>query len=325
MISVIVPVYNVEKYLARCINSILAQSYREFELLLIDDGSTDSSGITCDQYIGKDERVRVFHKENGGLSDARNYGLDRMQGSYVTFVDSDDYIGPDCLKKLHEMAVYQGMDITAVSMHDTYSTGEDFVLSDDRRAAYSRNEAYREMLAGKGIGVMACGKLFKAQLFDGIRFPKGKVYEDLATVPFVIGRCDTCATSTSKEYYYFQRADSLSNSVSAHSVEDWVEIMEKILNYTMKEFPELYSYAETRLVKTTFWWIMDRMLQSKDYLGTAKRIKDIWGEHFKKVWRLPNLTFKERVKVSIFMISIRLFKAVRKPMMQMKALSRTAE
>ena len=104
MISVIVPIYKVEKYLRRCVDSILNQSYTDFELLLIDDGSPDGCPQICDEYAQQDTRVRVFHKPNGGLSDARNYGLDRMKGEYVSFIDSDDYVGPDYLTVLVELA-----------------------------------------------------------------------------------------------------------------------------------------------------------------------------------------------------------------------------
>ena len=121
MISVIVPIYKVEKYLHRCVDSILNQSYTDFELLLIDDGSPDRCPQICDEYARQGDRIRVFHKSNGGLSDARNYGLDRMQGDYVSFIDSDDYVGPDYLKTLMELIseydVPVALDETAGQYH----------------------------------------------------------------------------------------------------------------------------------------------------------------------------------------------------------------
>ena len=121
MISVIVPIYQTERYLPRCIDSILAQSFRDFELLLIDDGSKDNSGAICDWYARQDSRVRVFHKENGGISDTRNFGLDHAKGDYIAFVDSDDYIGHDYLKILMEMAVENDADMTIISFQQTNS------------------------------------------------------------------------------------------------------------------------------------------------------------------------------------------------------------
>ena len=134
MISVIVPIYKVEKYLRRCVDSILEQSYPDFELLLIDDGSPDSCPRICDEYARRDERVRVFHKPNGGLSDARNYGLERMKGEYVSFIDSDDYVGKDYLKILMELIREYGVNVAAVT-HQCVSEADGtlFVASEDHR------------------------------------------------------------------------------------------------------------------------------------------------------------------------------------------------
>ena len=311
MISIIVPVYNVETYLPRCLDSILTQSLEDFELLLIDDGSTDGSGKICDQYAERDRRIVVFHKSNGGLSDARNYALNRMKGQLVTFIDSDDYVGRDYLKILLEMIEEYDVDFTSLGMEETWSTEMTFVESNDERRVLSRQEAYREMAAGTSIGVMSCAKLFKAELFDGIRFPVGEIYEDLATIPYVISRCDRCVASSVRQYYYYQRPDSLSNTVSRKNVDMWIKTMEKLLNWTEEEFTSAYPFAESRLVRTTFWWILDRLVFSDLYIETAKRLKKRWGAHFIKAWRLPCLTTKERFKVTSFMINIRLFRMIR--------------
>lgn len=318
MISVIVPVYNVEAYLARCLDSLLAQSCPDFEVLLIDDGSLDGSGKICDDYARKDDRIRVFHKQNGGLSSARNFGLDRMQGDCVTFVDSDDYLGRDCLKILSDMMRQNDADITSISFQETWALDTSFVESTDTRAVYDRVKNFREVLAGRHTGVMACGKLYKREMFDGIRFPVGQVYEDLFTTPLVMDRCERSVVSTSRQYYYFQRSDSLSNTLPEGSTDMWMMAMDRLLSLTEQRFPGLYAYAEARLVRTTFWWVIDRLLMREDYLERALSTKEAWGPHFKKAWRLPDLTFKERCKVTIFMISIRLFRGIRLPMLKLK-------
>ncbi len=145
MISVIVPVYNVEPYLAGCLDSILSQTYRDLEILLIDDGSTDRGGTICDEYAAKDPRIRVFHTENRGLSAARNRGLDEAKGEYVGFVDSDDRIDPDMFEYLLEAAERTGADVTECGVFVEYPTGEH--SADEKRSGHDR--------LGSGFGTAA--------------------------------------------------------------------------------------------------------------------------------------------------------------------------
>ena len=132
MISVIVSIYKVEKYLRRCVDSILNQSYTDFELLLIDDGSPDDCPQICDEYARQDDRVRVFHKPNGGLSDARNFGIDRMKGDYVSFIDSDDYVGPDYLRILMDLIKEYAVPVAAVTHLCVFNGETSFVSSNDK-------------------------------------------------------------------------------------------------------------------------------------------------------------------------------------------------
>ena len=127
-ISVIIPVYNTEKYLRRCIDSVLAQTYQDFELLLIDDGSKDSSGAICDEYASQDTRVRVFHKENGGVSSARNLGLDHARGEWITFVDADDWMADDMLQQMLDTADAEGADVVLADLAFSFSKGDDIYI-----------------------------------------------------------------------------------------------------------------------------------------------------------------------------------------------------
>ena len=210
LIAVIVPVYNVAPYLERCVTSIREQTYTNLEIILVDDGSTDDSGALCDAYARKDPRIKVIHQPNGGLSAARNTGLEHTTAPYVTFVDSDDYIDKDYVRVLYEtlkgaaapMAV---CDINVVELDGTITTtagGEAFVAT--------TREALLLLLPGNGvIKVMTFGKLFRRDLFDQVKFPVGHLHEDMATTYRLIAQCDKVAVKTVPLYYYCLRPNSL--------------------------------------------------------------------------------------------------------------------
>ena len=311
MISVIVPVYQTERYLPRCIDSILTQSFRDFELLLIDDGSKDSSGKICDRYVCRDSRVRVFHKENSGVSDTRNFGLDHAKGDHIAFVDSDDYIGQDYLKILMEMAEENDADMTILSFQRTDTENTVFVASSDQRFVFSGRETLGEMVKGNLFDIHICAKLFKAELFRDVRFPVGKTYEDLAVIPYLISDGCRCVFSTSIQYYYYQRSGSITHRPTQSNLHNWLEETKKLLDYTAKSYPEIYPYAVSRMVKTMFWTVIDWHLFSRDYEAVISRYRDIMVPYVQNMPSLPGLTGKERLKLSIFLRNIKLYRIVR--------------
>ncbi|HFU3967468.1 TPA: glycosyltransferase family 2 protein [Streptococcus suis] len=213
LISIIVPVYNVENYLDECIQTVLAQTYSNWELLLINDGSTDSSGTICDDYAKGDERIRVIHKNNGGLSDARNAGIDNCTGEYITFLDSDDGIREDFLETCLTTAIQHDVDIVI---------GHFFIWDENQQTFYyfveqsqkdtieliSAQEALNRQVVWKNFNtapfVVAWGKVFKATLFNTIRFPKGKVFEDEYTIHKALLKSDSVAL-INKEFYMYRR------------------------------------------------------------------------------------------------------------------------
>ena len=268
LISIIVPVYNVEKYLDRCIESILAQSYTNFELLLIDDGSTDGSLRICKEYEELDTRIRTFHKKNGGLSDARNFGLDRMKGQYVTFIDSDDYVGSDYLKILFEMIEDGISDVTIVGVEDFYENKMTVDISqDDVRTVIKREDIFKEMVKFDKFTWSACAKLFKRELFERNRFPVGALYEDLRIIPYMLCGCNVISCSSYKQYYYYiNRVGSITRSISENSIKMWEYGMDQLLAYSLKNEPQDYLYLEGRFDTCIFWDVIDRMLMSREYI-----------------------------------------------------------
>ena len=311
MISVIVPVYKVEQYLRRCVDSILAQTYTDFELLLVDDGSPDQCPAICDEYGRQDRRIRVFHKPNGGLSDARNYGLERMKGDYVTFIDSDDYVGPDYLKIMLEIIEENHVKVCDIGHADTYDKGLSFVSSEDTRGLVPNNDILRTLCQNKTVFFTAWGKLFHKDLFSKVIFPVGYLYEDNLVIPYILCECETIAYSTSKQYYYFQRADGIVATFSENKLHDCEEGLDKLLDFTKRKYPQDIEYMESRVTTSIFSLIIDRAVHSDQYFQYSRHIKEKYGYIFKKVWKLPVIPWKRKIKVSLFMLSSSLYKFLR--------------
>ena len=214
MISVVVPVYKVQDYLQYCIESIIGQTYSEFELILVDDGSPDNCGAICDEYAKKDNRIKVIHQENGGLSAARNAGIDIAEGEYITFVDSDDLIAEKYLETLYNAIVSTSSDITTCKMFEfedgivpllDKSDAKSYEIMDGRAACRS---IY--CIDGK-ISIVSCGKLYKKDLFDEVRFPVGMIHEDNAVTPYVCYKADKIVAVNEALYFYRQRKESITS------------------------------------------------------------------------------------------------------------------
>ena len=206
LISVIVPVYNVEKYLKKCVNSITSQTYENLEILLVDDGSTDSSGQICNEFEKNDARIKVIHKKNGGLSDARNAGLDRAKGQYYAFIDSDDYIQDNTIEIMLNAVKKNKSEIAICNMIRFLEEGEtlQFYCPTDHEVLYQGKQRYKTLNQPS-----VCNKLFEAKLFEGIRFPKGKYYEDTFVYHEVLYRANNIVLTGTDSYWYLSREDSI--------------------------------------------------------------------------------------------------------------------
>ena len=207
-LSVIVPVYKVEQYIHKCVDSILNQTFKDFELILVDDGSPDNCGKICDEYAQKDERVRVIHKENGGLSDARNAGVDVAQGKIIGFVDSDDYLDKDMYA---QMITYLEANDCDVVCCDTYIVRGDkkrFKPRYKENKIFNNEQAINEILNGN-LDNAAWNKIYKRIVIQNIRYPKGRIYEDVATTYKFIFNADKVGYMSKPFYNYIKRKGSI--------------------------------------------------------------------------------------------------------------------
>ena len=218
IISVVVPVYNVEDYLPECVESILGQTFTDFELILVDDGSLDNCGTMCDSYEKKDSRVHVIHKENGGLSDARNKGIEQAKGRYITFIDSDDYIDATYLHYLYESALNTGADIVQAN-HTSISDKMGSISADRHNASFDikefdTREAIKDFMLYKTQYANVWAKIYKKELFDGVRFPVGKLTEDEYTTYKLILKSQKVICLPKVIYFYRRRQGSIVTSFS---------------------------------------------------------------------------------------------------------------
>ena len=225
LITIIVPIYNVEPYLHKCIDSILAQKYNHLEIILVNDGSTDNCGAICDEYAVIDSRIKVIHQSNRGLSQARNVGLAKANGEYIGFVDSDDWISPHMYERLYYEIVKNETDIAACGMY--IATDKDVYL---KRQSYSgiakiltRKEALTSLVAFTKISTSAWNKLYKKSVLLTNPFPKGKYYEDLYSMPDILSRCNNVVYIDTPYYYYYLRENSIVHTFSAQHLMDHFE------------------------------------------------------------------------------------------------------
>lgn len=258
-VSVIIPVYNVEKYLMRCIQSVLTQTYENYEVILVDDGSTDSSGKMCDDFARLDNRVHTFHKTNGGLSDARNFGVIRSKGEYVVFVDSDDYVSKDYVEYLVTLRKRYNVDI-AVARFVSYTKDDyHFNQNADDEKCLTTEEALIAMMYKINFSVSANAKIYKKELVERHPYPVGSIYEDLATTYKIIADCKKIAYGDRKIYCYRQREGSITHqNISEEHLSGIVAAKEE-LRYMKKFFPSAVKAARFSVVYTIIL-LMDNVI-----------------------------------------------------------------
>ena len=284
LISVIVPVYNAAAFLDQCLTSIVGQTYRNLEILVVDDGSTDGSAEMCDRWAEHDGRIKVIHQPNGGHSAARNAALDVMTGSLVTMVDSDDVLHPEFLTTLLDVMSSSGADI-AVCDYIPFSEASiafPTPCESPQVSAYNQQEAMLAVFYQKGLTHSPWARLFKASLFDGLRFPLGIIYEDLAIIYPLLKRCQRVVTVPSVLYGYRQHA---SNSMRVFSPRRTavLDVGEGLERQMQQEDPQYLAAARSRLLSAYFNILLlsnqdenndHRQLQDRCWTG-IKRLR--WG------------------------------------------------
>lgn len=238
MISVIVPVYNVEAYLSQCLDSVLAQTYQDLEILLIDDGSTDRSGSICDEYQEKDERIRVFHTYNHGLSAARNIGLDYASGEYILLLDSDDWIDRKTVQVLVEYAEKHDADVVSCAYYYEWKNSRNMEEKIDHLIILKGNQIMWAHIQEPYLGYVAWNKLYRTRLFSGTRYPAGRNHEDVLTTHKLLASAEKVVCIPDALFHYRMRADTISRVYSMDSMIAYWEAHDERYKALSKTYPE---------------------------------------------------------------------------------------
>lgn len=265
MVSVIVPVYNVQQYLPHCVESILAQTYQNLEIILVDDGSTDDSGRLCDALAQRDHRIRVIHKLNGGLSDARNAGTAACKGEFVFYLDSDDYLEQDAISALVSIQSESHAEVVIGNYFYTYSDHEDIAQPDTGTVeAYPRKEAIELLMQGK-LQTFAWGKLIRADIAKRHLFPVGKLFEDHFWTHLIFQDCETMVYSSKPMVHYRQRGNSISYTFNLKRL-DILEGWRERIVFLQQEYPDMVEEYLHRCAGDTVslaWLVLTRMKKNK--------------------------------------------------------------
>ena len=310
LISVIVPVYNVAQYLEKSIASIQQQTYKNLEIILVDDGATDESGRLCEQIAEQDERVLVYHKENEGLSQARNDGLKQAHGDYVIFIDSDDYIHSEMIASLYQQLVKEDADVSSCGVMNVYANSESPQTENQDDYFVCDTETFlREYLIGEKIPGTICNKLIKKEVAAQLTFPKGLIYEDAYYHFDLIKVAKKYVVNTNPYYYYFHRGDSITTKPYAEKDLAYIDIYQKFYTEVVKEYPNLTEVAFFRLAYAHFF-ILDKMLLDDNF----KEFKDyprIYGYLKKHAFAIfKNTIFRKgrRISALALFVNVRLYR-----------------
>ena len=248
LISVVLPIYKVEKYLEKCVESVIKQTYKNIEIILVDDGSPDNCPNLCDEYMKKDNRIKVIHKQNGGLSDARNAGINIAKGKYITFIDSDDYVDYDYVEFLYKAIKEANAQMSIASHRVIYDSGKIIEKATNENSVLEPEKVLERILYDEGIDLSSWGKLYLTSLFNNVKFPKGRLFEDSATTYLLVEQCDKIAIVSESKYNYIIRGESITTANFSPKKMDLITSTTEMTNYIKNKYPDLTRAANRRLM-----------------------------------------------------------------------------
>lgn len=275
LISIIIPVYNVEKYINKCVDSVINQIYSNLEIILVDDGSPDLCGKLCDEYSKTDSRIKVIHKKNGGLSDARNVGIDIASGSYIAFIDSDDWVRDDYINSLYEALIKTKSDVSVCEF--SYITEDNKMLNsvtdDNHYEIFSNAEALVALMHTNKIYTSAWGKLYKKELFTTRRYPKGKLFEDIPVTYDIFLQDIKVVFVANASYNYLYRESAISKMKFSPERMDSIYFIEDAMQKVVSKRPKLSGDAKVVLFRVYFsvWQTFYNKKEYKKYYYSIKK------------------------------------------------------
>lgn len=312
LISVIIPVHNVEAHLDECLNSVVNQTYHNLEIILLDDGSTDKSGRICDDWAKQDERIRVIHKENEGIAATRNKGLEVAKGAYIAWVDSDDYVDLQLFEKLYDLLVSSGADMSMCNFYGLY--GDTLTFDGKTRifdALYSAEE-FLEQVYTTGFFSVVWNKLVPRGLYSDIHFPDGRRFEDSAIMRELVMKCQKIATSKEPLYYYRRHEKSI--TMQEKSPEEAAKYLEEYCQWLEDDIAFFADNENGKLMSQASKFLCNAIiLQYGELAAKDQRVfKKKYNLYVKHVLSKKDYTFKVKLKYFIAYISIALYNKLSK-------------
>lgn len=301
-LSIIVPVYGVEKYLQHCLDSILQQTFQDFEIILVDDGSKDNSGKICDDYAAQDTRIKVIHQENAGLAMARNSGLTVAVGLYVAFVDSDDWLEPDMYEMLFSDIEQNMADIALCGYVNDYGTGKKYDVSTKKDILVLDSEkAIEIMLKGKPFGAYAWNKVFKRALLEELRFPNVRFAEDVFFTWNLFHRASKITYNSSAKYHYRQRPESLCSAAFNLNKLSEIEVRKLTYQSTALHYPQLVELAFARYMQCVIQ-IGTTLASLDEYKGEFLKLRQLISDNAKSIKQ--STVLQKRFKKHMFLLTM---------------------
>ena len=300
-ISIVVPIYNVENYMNRCLNSIKNQTYTNLEILLINDGSLDNCQKICEKFEKEDNRFKLYNKENGGLSDARNYGLERISSKYVCFIDSDDYIEKNYIEILYNNLITYNADISVCGIaNDVGGMKKESNQKQDLEELTSEQALKKMIDLHYDFKVVAWNKLYKKDLFEDVRYPKGKIYEDVATTYKLVSKAKKVVYAQNPLYVYCFNPTSITKTEKYNEREiARMNNADEMVDFVVKKYPDLkkdfISYKMCQYIA-----VQNVMFKSNiEDENMSNKIRKFVKENFNNIFQ-SNLTFEKKMQVFIF-------------------------
>lgn len=303
LISVIMPVYKVEKYLDTCIQSLVNQTHTNLDIILVDDGSPDQSGYICDQWAKKDPRIQVIHKANSGPSDARNAGLEIAKGEYIAYADSDDILHPEMYQRLLSVLVAQKADIVECD-YQTFFDGStpDFSPVEENISAYTAEEALSHLISGETFRYLVWNKLYRRSVMENLRFLSGKIHEDVFYVYQVFGLCNKIVKLSSPLYLYRQWPESIMGTAFSLKRLDSLEARNAQIQYVQTHFPSLVPKATSQYLGSCLYY-GQMALRHKDKI-LAKKAVSLIRLQYQQVQKFRTCRFSVKQEVWFTLASI---------------------
>nr|WP_308668296.1 glycosyltransferase family 2 protein [uncultured Agathobacter sp.] len=313
LISVVLPIYNVEKYLRRCIESVINQTYTNLEIILVDDGSTDNSGKICDEYKKKDTRIKVVHKSNGGLSDARNTGTMMSLGRYISYIDSDDYVDDDYIEYLYSLISRYKTKVALCTHNVVFQNGKTVTYGNGKSEILDAHSCIEKMLYNDVIDTSAWAKLYDIELAKSILYPQNKLFEDIATTYKFFLKSGKIACGYESKYYYIIRNNSIVGCSFNNKKLDLLEMTDCMGEEVLLVYPDLKEAVLRRRVYARFS-TLNQMLDTDECKKEKIKIIRFIKNNSNSILHNKKVPKRDKIAVILLKISYNLYRAIWKVM-----------